>query len=194
MPRTIRYITHPQVSIDPTIDVKNCGLNQLGRSRIEALALSGGLSGTKMIISSGETKALETATPLAQALGCNVIIREKMHENDRSSTGFLPEAEFEAAADQFFANPTVSFQGWETAQAAQSRIVSEFMDCLETATDNDVAFIGHGAVGTLLYCHLARLPISRAYDQAAGGGSYFDLSDMKSPPAHGWHPIENLIG
>lgn len=32
-----------------------------------------------------------------------------MHENDRSATGFLPPPEFEAVANQFFANPHKAF-------------------------------------------------------------------------------------
>ena len=69
-----------------------------------------------IIISSAEVKAVETAMPLAKALGCAHIIRDRMHENDRSATGFLPPDEFEAVADQFFAHPDMSTRGWGTAR------------------------------------------------------------------------------
>jgi len=189
----IRYITHPQVIIDPAQDIQKWSLSPLGLARVTALADSAALNGTKTVVSSTETKAIETATPLAAALDCDVISRGDMHENDRSATGYLPSDAFEAAADQFFAHPTVSYRGWETAKAAQTRIVSAFHDALASVPPGDVLFVGHGAVGTLLYCHLAQLPISRTHDQKPGGGCFFEITDINTPPISGWRPVETLI-
>ncbi|MGJ8615484.1 MAG: histidine phosphatase family protein [Sulfitobacter sp.] len=189
----IRYITHPQVLIHPAQDIQKWSLNEVGHARVTSLAASGALNGAKTVISSAETKAIETARPLAAALGCELTIRDDMHENDRSATGYLPPDAFEAAADQFFAHPTVSHRGWETAAAAQNRIVTAFLNALTSVPSGDVVFVGHGAVGTLLYCHLAKLPISRAYDQTPGGGCFFEITDINAPPISGWRAIETLI-
>ena len=146
------------------------------------------------MISSAETKAIETATPLARALGCQLDIREAMHENDRSATGFLPPEEFESVADRFFARPADSVRGWETAIAAQDRIVREVGDCLSRCASGDVLFVGHGGVGTLLFCHLSGLPISRDYDQGPGGGGcYFEFAGPLGRPKARWQPLESLI-
>ena len=75
-------------------------------------------------------KATQTAEILATSLGIDFKVRPAMHENDRSATGFLEPKEFEAAADQFFAHPTKSVRGWETAVRAQVRIVTEVEDAL----------------------------------------------------------------
>ena len=120
-----RYLTHPQVKIDPALPVPSWELSALGRARTEALAKSGCLSGTTQIISSGERKAIETAEIIAQKLNVAVEVREAMHENDRSATGFLPADEFDAAANEFFAKPLVAVKGWERAIDAQVRIVHE---------------------------------------------------------------------
>ncbi len=193
MQRKIRYLSHPQVVIDPSKDIQKWSLNEVGQSRVAALAGSGALLGTTVIISSSETKAIETAAPLAKALGCTLEIRQNMHENDRSSTGFLPPDVFEAVADQFFANPDESVRGWETATAAQARIVAEVTDCLHVHTEGDVLFIGHGGVGTLLFCHLSGVPISRNFDQdPGGGGCYFEFSGLQSKPSMGWQTMEKL--
>ncbi len=193
MPRTIRYLSHPQVIIDPQQDIPLWSLNEVGRARVAALAASGALAGTKHVISSAETKAVETATPLAAALGCAVILRDRMHENDRSATGFLPPEEFEAVADQFFANPDDSARGWEPAADAQRRIVSEAEACLRAHPTDDILFVAHGAVGTLLFCHLSKLAIRRAYDQGPGGGGcFYEFADMHSRPKSGWQPMERL--
>ncbi|MGJ8585381.1 MAG: histidine phosphatase family protein [Marinosulfonomonas sp.] len=194
MAQIIRYLSHPQVVVDPSKDVPNWSLSEIGKARVTALAASGALAGTARIVSSGETKALETARPLARALGCPLDLREKMHENDRSATGYLPGDVFEAAADQFFAQPDTSYRGWETARAAQNRTVAEVQTVLAQHKGANILFVGHGAVGTLLYCHLAQKPISRAFDQGTGGGGCYLEYDPAQPQniAH-WRPLENLI-
>lgn len=83
----------------------------------------GVLHSTTRVISSDENKALETAIPIANALGVTVEVRPHMHENDRSSTGFLTPSEIEDVADQFFSSQTESVRGWEKAIEAQRRIM-----------------------------------------------------------------------
>lgn len=195
MSRIVRYLTHPQVLIDPARPVPRWSLNEIGRARVSALATRPGvLSRTRRVISSDETKALETALPLAAALGVEMEVRPRMHENDRSATGFLPPDEFEQVADEFFANPSRSVRGWETAEAAQKRIVDEVDDCLHAEGPGDVLFVGHGGVGTLLFCALSGEKIDRRFDQGPGGGGcWFAFDSERRMPAQGWQPMEMLI-
>lgn len=163
------FLTHPEVVVEPDSPVTAWGLSALGRSRAEAFAGSGLLSGTELLISSMEAKAVETAAILGQALGLPVVQDEALGENDRSATGFVPPADFEQAADAFFARPVESFRGWETAAAAQARIVGAVRRLLEEYAGKRVAFVAHGAVGTLLLCDLMGVPISRQHDQPRQG-------------------------
>lgn len=165
------YITHPQVQIDPAVPVPNWGLSEIGRARAERTAAASWIGHIRRIVSSDETKAIETAEILASARGLAVEIAEGMGENDRSATGFLPPPEFEKAADWFFAHPHESFHGWERAVDAQARIVAAVrMALADWPRDRPIAFVGHGGVGTLLKCWLGNLPISRTQDQKGGGG------------------------
>ncbi|MDB6454048.1 histidine phosphatase family protein [Falsirhodobacter sp. 20TX0035] len=196
MSATVCYLTHPQVLIDPQKEVRRWSLNAVGAARVAALAgRPGALSATRRIISSDETKAIETAQPLARALGVGLEVRPAMHENDRSATGFLPPAEFEAVADAFFAEPARSVRGWETAEAAQRRILAEVEGCLAGPQDGDVLFVGHGGVGTLLFCALSGLAIDRRHDQGPGGGGcWFEFDLQTRTPPRGWQPMEALTG
>jgi broad specificity phosphatase PhoE len=186
----VRYLTHPQVKIDPALPVPAWGLSEVGRMRTEALANAGWLSGTTQIISSGELKAIETAEIIGRKLNISVEVKEAMHENDRSATGFLPPEEFEMVADQFFAQPHISIRGWERAIDAQLRITREVEHVLARKRTGDVLFVGHGAVGTLLFCHYSGFAIDRAYDQPAGGGQYFTFLREGRHILHPWHPME----
>jgi broad specificity phosphatase PhoE len=69
---------------------------------VEAVANASYLTKTNEIFSSGEHKAIETAELIAKKLGVTVQVRQAMHENDKSATGFLEPDEFETVADQFF--------------------------------------------------------------------------------------------
>src|SRR6266851_4452373 len=134
MTNLVRYLTHPQVKIDPVIPVPSWGLSEVGRARTEAIASTGRLSGTTQIISSGERKAIDT----------------------------------------------------------QLRIVREVEHVLARNRPGDVLFIGHGGVGTLLYCHYFGFAIDRTCDQPAGGGYFFAFTEKGRRVQHSWRRIEDL--
>ena len=188
----VRYLTHPQVQIDPGVPVPQWGLSAIGRARTETVANADWLARTTQIIASGERKAIETAGIIADQLGLMIEIREAMHENDRSATGFLKPAEFEEVADQFFAQPHLSVRGWERAIDAQARIVREAEAVLARNRPGDVLFVGHGAVGTLLLCHYAGHAIDRRHDQSAGGGHVFAFTRDGRKILHGWRRLEEM--
>ena len=184
----VRYLTHPQVQIDPHVPVPQWGLSPVGRARTEMLTRAGWLARTTQIVSSGERKAIETAEIIAGKLGIMIEIREAMHENDRSATGFLKPAEFEEVANQFFAEPDRSVRGWERAVDAQARIVREADAVLARNRPGDVLFVGHGGVGTLLLCHLKGTAIHRAEDQP-GQGHWYAFDRESRTVLHGWRPL-----
>lgn len=180
------YVTHPQVRMDANVPVPLWGLSDEGRRRAEAFAASGVIPRGAMIFSSRERKALELAELLASAAGTLVLSDHLMGENDRSATGFLPPATFEETADRFFAEPEQSVDGWERAIDAQARIVETVATALGSVpVSTPAVFCGHGAVGTLLKCHVAGRPINRAEDQGRTGGTgggncfVFDLADRR---------------
>ncbi|CCM74076.1 histidine phosphatase family protein [Rhizobium mesoamericanum] len=189
------YITHPQVKIDPAVPVSKWGLSEIGTARTHKAADSDWVKQLRRIISSDETKAIETAEILAAAAGLTIEIVDGTHENDRSATGFLQPPEFEKAADWFFAHPAESFRGWERAIDAQRRIVSAVTDTLASHDPTSpIAFVGHGGVGTLLKCHLQGRSIRRDHDQPGGGGSLYCFSLADQRLSCDWTPIEEWQG
>jgi len=189
----MRYLTHPQVLIDKNIPVPQWSLSEVGTKRVMEIAGATSLKSTNLLISSDETKAQETAQILAPNLMLSIITMQKTHENDRNSTGFLEPKEFEKVATQFFTYPEQSIHGWESAKDAQTRIIKEIMPILTNHKTGDILIIGHGAVGTLLYCHLANIPISRKWDQPAGGGNFFSYDIKSQSILHHWQAMEQLI-
>lgn len=185
---TVHFITHPEVVIDPGQPVPRWHLSDLGIAKMHAFAASPAVSGIKAVWASTETKAIEAAGILAATHGLPISVHRGLDENDRSATGFLPPDEFQRVADIFFARPHESVRGWERAIDAQQRVLAAFETIAAVPTAGDIAIVGHGGVGTLLYCHLAQLPISRQYDQPAQG-HYWSYSLASRSLLHGWRSI-----
>ncbi|MGV3574434.1 MAG: histidine phosphatase family protein [Devosia sp.] len=191
------YLTHPQVRMDANVPVPLWGLSDEGRERAEAFVARRIVPAGTFVFSSRETKALELAEIVAAQAGTPVLADHLMGENDRSATGFLPPALFEETADRFFAEPEVSVDGWEKAADAQRRIVDTVLAALRSVPpDTAVIFCGHGAVGTLLKCHLGGRKIARSEDQSRhghrGGGNAF-VFDLAGTELHTeWMAMEDL--
>jgi broad specificity phosphatase PhoE len=150
--------------------------------------------GVHRIFASNERKAREAAQLLADGLGLDDYgVIANLGENDRSATGFLSKDEFETTANAFFTRPQESVRGWEPAADAQARIIGAVDEVLsQTPAHDNIAIVGHGGTGTLLYCHLAGLPIDRQYDQpSTNGGNWFAFDRTSRKLLYdGWQSID----
>lgn len=189
-----RYLAHPEVEADPAKPSRDRPLSDRGRLRLHAILAADALTGTTRFLASTETAARETAEILAGPDGPEIETRPALDNVDRSATGELSDAEFEALTDRFYAEPESRPGNWESATAAQARVRAEIDTCLEGWTGGDVLIAGHGTLGTLLWCALAHQPVSRMFAQPPGGGHLFtfDLSDKR--PRSGWMRMERLLG
>ncbi len=185
-------LTHPDVVISREVPVPRWPLSPRGFARMRAGLQQAWVAGLTAIYCSTEQKAVDAATVLSEHLELPFTQIDALGENERSATGFLPPAEFEQVADAFFARPTQSVRGWERAVDAQARMVRavEAIAAAEPASAR-VAIVAHGAVGTLLYCHLAGRDIDRCWDQPAnGGGNYFGFSVSPRKVFSAWRAID----
>ena len=190
---TVFFITHPDVAIDASMPVQDWPLNARGRARMRAMVSLAWLRGVHSVFSSDERKPRDGAEILAEGLGLNgYSVVTGLGENDRSATGFLDKEEFEATVDAFFAQPHTSVRGWETATDAQTRIVRAVEQIMSQALGNaDIAIVGHGGTGTLLYCHFAGVPICQRFDQPpTNGGNWFGINRASRTLLRGWLSID----
>lgn len=171
------FITHPNVVVSRDVPVPRWPLCELGRERMRAGLRQPWVRDITAVYCSTEQKAIDGAEILVGHLALGFTQLAELGENDRSATGFLPPEEFERVADQFFASPDKSIRGWERAADAQSRVVRAVERIAAQDSGGAIAIVSHGAVGTLLYCHLAGEPIARRWDQPPnGGGNYYGFT------------------
>lgn len=187
------FVTHPDVLIDPAVPVPDWPLSPRGRERmLRALDLPW-VGGLGAVWCSTERKARDAAALLAGRGGLPVQALAALGENDRSATGYLPRAAFEAMADRFFAHPEESIQGWERAVDAQRRIVGAVGQVVAASAGcgGDIAILAHGGVGALLLAHLRGQSISRRHDQPPGhGGHCFAFEAATGRLRQGWAAID----
>ena len=184
----IHYLTHPEVVIDPTTPIPRWHLAPEGIARARAAARA--LPRPAAIWSSTECKAIETAGLIAAHHALPIHLHPGLDENDRSSTGYLPPDRFQHAADEFFAHPGQSHEGWERAADAQSRVLAAWHDIL-AQSPGPLIILGHGGTGTLLWCALTNHPIDRRHDTRRQG-QYWTHNRATSETSAGWRPLEAL--
>jgi len=186
------FITHPDVLIDPAVPVPQWRLSPRGLDRMAKIARQPWVATLERIYCSEEQKAIDGAAVLAGLCPAAVVRLAELGENDRSATGYLPKHEFEAVVDEFFRRPEVNVRGWETAAAAQARIVRAIRQAsAEAGPARVIAVVSHGGVGGLLMCHLKRAGVSRREDQPAGaGGNFFAFEMPLERLLQPWQPID----
>lgn len=190
MTQRILYLSHPEVSIDPQTPVAEWKLSGQGRRRLVAATARGWPGRGWRIVTSPEMKAQQTAELFANAFALPLHIHPDMHEVDRSSTGYIPHDQHEVLANTLFAHPETGPMGWESAAAASARVTKAFQEVMAEVSDN-LLFIGHGAVGTFLWCALTKTPITRAADQRRGGSFWAGTYGPAGFAAgHPWQGLE----
>ena len=190
--RLVYFITHPDVVIDPEVHVPQWSLSQRGKERMKELLAKSWIPTIGSVYSSTEQKAMDGAKILAEHLALEYEMVKELGEIDRSSTRYLPHDQLAAAASKFFAYPDRSILGWETAHAAQQRIVKAVDHLVEKDKDRrNIAIVSHGAVATLYLCHLKECKISGKEEQpGANGGSYYCFEAKSKSLVHGWQQID----
>lgn len=174
---TIFFLTHPEVVIDPAIPIPDWRLSDVGRTRMERFVGQAQSQGLAAAYSSAERKATDGAAIAAVALGVPHRIDPELGENDRSSTGYLAPAEFWQVVEVFFDRPDESVRGWETARAAQTRIVRAMKRLVGgEQAPGDILVVSHGGVGRLLAAHLQGVEIGQEdRPEHPGGGCWLEI-------------------
>lgn len=187
------FITHPEVVIDPAVAVPDWPLSDVGCKRMMRFAEALKGRAIAAVWSSAERKARDGAEILAERLDVPARIDPDLGENDRSATGYIAPPEFWAVVEQFFGRPDESVRGWETARAAQTRIVSAVERVLAATTaDGLILVVSHGGVARLLTAHLQGVKIGEEdRPHLEGGGCWIALDRATRRLAHGWRALED---
>ena len=124
-------------------------LSDEGRRRCDALADALAGIAPRLIASSTEAKAVQTAKIVAERLDSPHREFEGLHEHDRSNVEFLPSEDFDPAIASFFASPEELVLGKETASQAHERFSGGVQAVVAEAPDGNIVIVSHGTVMAL---------------------------------------------
>lgn len=162
------FITHPSVLIDKHAPIDQWQLSEKGIEETKRLLKLNFWKNIKAIYSSPEKKAVQVAEMAVNKYSFGLKRESCLSEIDRSSTGFMEYDIYMETMTEFYNNPKIEVNGWESAENATNRIVDCVTKIMNSNTEN-VAIIGHGATGTLLACHLFnKLPTLTEDPQGTG--------------------------
>ncbi|MFT5196117.1 MAG: broad specificity phosphatase PhoE [Cellvibrionaceae bacterium] len=190
--KLIYVITHPEVVINPDVPVPNWRLSDLGRERMTHILNAPWLNSVTAVYASDEQKAIDGAQIVADQLGLSVTQMAELGEVDRSSTGYMPQKEHDYNGRMLFLHPAESVDGWETAVAAQERMVIAVNQLIEQdSTTGSLVIVTHGAVGSFLMSHLKNRPITLDdAPEVEGGGGLFSFDGDSLSILSEWQNID----
>ncbi len=123
------------------------GLSQTGRMQAEAIADFLESENLDHVISSSMKRAYQTADPLAQRLGFEVIQRDDLRESDHNSSAYVPveEMTLDSPAVQAYINdPLAMFEG--DYEGFRKRVHEAFDQIVKDFPSQKVAVVCHGMV------------------------------------------------
>jgi len=154
MDNTFYFLRHAETKPDRNMPASKWVLSEEGMRAAEQLAESDIFNNVDIIISSVEEKAYQTAAPIAERLGKDIIRIWELNELDRDAGGFLEKEEFDRTVNFAMTNLDKSLNGWETGEHALERF-SKVVDKIEAEYENKkILIVAHGCVINLYFAKL----------------------------------------
>jgi broad specificity phosphatase PhoE len=139
-------IKHASPQVEPDVSSHDWKLSAAGREKAAALAERLRAHAPRIVFTSDEPKAIETAEIVSAALNVPTRIVPDLHEHDRSNVPQMPTREFISSMALFFKRRNELVLGRETAEQAQRRVTGAIEGIVSKHGDEDVAVVTHGTV------------------------------------------------
>ena len=154
MKNTLILLRHGRTQFNPDNPVSQWALSEEGEKQAKEIAESGVFDYVDVIICSGEYKAKQTASYLADRLGKIVISNSGLNEIGRDDGGILTEEEHDKTLEFALRNQDQSRHRWETAQNALNRYESSVDQINREYKGKNILIVSHGTVMSLYFAKL----------------------------------------
>ena len=149
-------VRHSIPKINPDIPSFQWHLSDEGRKLCFQLAENLKVYTVKVIFTSPENKAQETAKILASQLGnVPVNVHDGLREHDRRNVSWVEDS-FDELMRMFYKHPAEKVFGLETALQAAERIEKAIEDCWKQEVGYDKLIVSHGTVMSLYVSRVVR--------------------------------------
>lgn len=148
-------IKHSLPEMLPGVPANQWRLSAEGRERCNTLSEALRPYAPDMVVSSIETKAVETGQIVAQKLSKPFRSFDGLHEHERGGVDFTSQEQFRANVQAFFQAPNELVFGRETASQTCRRFSDAIAALLSQYPDKNLAVVTHGTVITLFVAQAA---------------------------------------
>ena len=152
--RRLLLVRHSVPEIRREVPAAQWRLSEAGVARAAAFATQVDPGTARVVCSSQEPKAFETARALAAAWELEAEPVRGLQEHERPDAQMLSRDQFESRIRDLFARPSEPVFGRETADHARRRFTLAVMRIITRAPD-DVVVVSHGTVMTLFVAEAA---------------------------------------
>jgi len=147
--KRLLLVRHSLPEMEKNKPARFWNLSKNGLVRAEKLAVKLEHYQPKILHSSPEPKAIQTARLIGKKLGLGLIVVEGLREHDRSDSPFYSHEEFNSLMQEFFAYPNELIFGKETAAQALERFRESVNSMLKHQDDEGRVIVSHGTVISL---------------------------------------------
>lgn len=151
--RRLHLIRHAPTLVDPAKSSADWVLKPDVAPAIESICNRLNASKIRRVVSSPQTKALQTAQYVAEYFKVPIEVYHGLEEHHRTECDFIEdECEFRDRIAEFFAKPEELVFGQETAAQASVRFVNAIRTLMHESNDDEL-LVSHGTVLSLLLAH-----------------------------------------
>lgn len=154
MNNTFYFLRHEETKRDSIIPISQWVLSEKGQEQAKILAQQKMFDDIKIICSSTEKKAYQTAKPIADKFKKEVIKIDEIGELNRDNGGFMEPEEYEQAVKYCLENLNKSVSNWETATHALERFSNKIEEIDKQYENEKILVVGHGFTLNLYFAKL----------------------------------------
>ncbi len=154
MNNTFYFLRHGETKKDKNIPISQWLLSDKGEKQVENLVKLGIFNEIDIIFSSTEEKAYQTAKPVADELGKEIIQLREISELDRDKGGFVEPEEYEERVKSCLEHPEKSVYNWETGKHALERFSKKIKELDKEYENKKILIVGHGFTINLYFAKL----------------------------------------
>lgn len=154
MNNKIIFLRHAKTKVDNTLPIADWFLTDDGVKHAKEVSSDPIFDDVDLIFASTERKAVDTAKPITERLGKEIIQVENLGEIKRPNAEKITLEEYKRLKSIVFSDFDKSESGWETVNRALSRF-SKAVEEIDRKYENKVILIvAHGTVMSLYFANI----------------------------------------
>lgn len=164
MNNTFYFLRHGETKKDMDVPISQWKLSEKGEEQARKLAQENIFNGVDIVVASAEEKAYQTAKPIADKLGKEIIQLKEISELNRDKGGYIEAEKYEETIKLCLKELNSSSHNWETANHALERFSNKIEEIDKEYENKNILVVGHGFTINLYFAKLLNV-LNKVYER-----------------------------